>query len=221
MQRRVINFDNHVLTSEHSSLPQIAGKDVTLRLSRMDLNDEDIPALTAYLIKHPEINILHVCINDITDEGAIALARIPTLLQLDITFNKIGPKGLIALMYNGTLYDITAGQHVIEQLPPRTCIDQHHDAAHYCRGTQYLRQAAFNKYSVPHEILSLKQLSIFAVRLPPKTLEAMQNNQLSELEPAERVYLDLYCEKDFFNLKGRTPILTCMRESAFPLCQRK
>ena len=220
MQRREITFDDHVTISQYSSLPQVCPRDVTLNLSKMDLNDDDVTALCAYLVKHPEINELNVQVNDITDAGAIQLATNTTLLQLNISFNRITEKGLVALMYNGRLYSILAGAHVIEKLPAR-CEGEHRDITQYRRGSQYERYQAFIKCGLSHPVLSLKQLSIFAVQLPPNKLKEICTIGTSGLEPKEKLYCDLFQAPEFYDLKRMGAFCTQIAEYMYPTCQRK
>ena len=71
------------------------GKFKVLSLDRCHLKDQDLPEVAAYLAAHPRINALDLGENAITGEGLAALANNKTLAWLNVSYNHIDDAGAI------------------------------------------------------------------------------------------------------------------------------
>lgn len=77
-------------------------KGYEMKLFGAGLDDRHMPALVAFLQKRPDITVLNISANLLSDRGAILLANV-RLKEIDISRNDIRDEGVCALLNNNTL----------------------------------------------------------------------------------------------------------------------
>src|SRR3990167_6809288 len=73
------------------------GKFKVLSLENCDLQDSDMPAVVDYLKNHPRINALDLSENNLTGKSMQMLSVIQTLAWMSASYNQVGDKGAIAI----------------------------------------------------------------------------------------------------------------------------
>lgn len=77
--------------------------DDQVNLESLDIQDDEIQEIAAYIIKHkPSIQEIYLNNNALGDAGGVILAKtllgLPTLTLLDVQYNNLGEEGLGAII---------------------------------------------------------------------------------------------------------------------------
>lgn len=80
-----------------------------LQLVNLAITDEDIPLILSVLATHPEVNVVNLTHNEITDVGLILFLSKAKLLFLNVSDNPIGDAGAKALLLNQNIKGFSLG----------------------------------------------------------------------------------------------------------------